>query len=256
MSKWQQSSGPQKLLLLDAMLEDLLKENNSWTTLFSWNGQRRGVWFQTCDVSHPKNPLFKGSDWRTHCVGGGFDVAALPSRERANVQWSSTLLSWGEGGIWSSLLLLYINIHLSPEKLTRGGVKYGRGLEGQVWGLDHNITHIGVVGPQNHSTWLCIQTVGVLVWPQYHAMLGHTLEHIVCHTDAIFIGLSVPCSSLQESHLWRLVSFVSHHNKWIVWGVGGWILTPRIRDSYCCYCCVTEKNGLTHYPTANTLSNG
>ena len=33
------------------------------------------------------------------------------------------------------------------------------------------------------------------------------------------------------------------------------ILTPRIRDSYSCSC-VTEKNGLTHYPTANTLSNG
>ena len=32
------------------------------------------------------------------------------------------------------------------------------------------------------------------------------------------------------------------------------ILTRRIRDSY--YCSVTEKAGLTHYPTANTLSNG
>ena len=31
------------------------------------------------------------------------------------------------------------------------------------------------------------------------------------------------------------------------------ILTRRIRDSY--YCSVTEKAGLTHYPTANTLSN-
>ena len=28
-----------------------------------------------CDVSHPKNPLFKGSDWRRHCVRGGLYVA-------------------------------------------------------------------------------------------------------------------------------------------------------------------------------------
>ena len=35
------------------------------------------------------------------------------------------------------------------------------------------------------------------------------------------------------------------------------ILTPRIRDSYySSYCSVTEKPGLTNYPTANTLSNG
>ena len=38
------------------------------------------------------------------------------------------------------------------------------------------------------------------------------------------------------------------------------ILTPRIRDSSYSYysysSSVTEKRGLTHYPTANTLSNG
>ena len=26
---------------------------------------------------HPKNPLFKGSDWRTHCVREGLDVGLL-----------------------------------------------------------------------------------------------------------------------------------------------------------------------------------
>ena len=37
------------------------------------------------------------------------------------------------------------------------------------------------------------------------------------------------------------------------------ILTPRIHDDSYCSCCsysVTEKTGLTHYPTANTLSAG
>ena len=36
------------------------------------------------------------------------------------------------------------------------------------------------------------------------------------------------------------------------------ILTPRIRDSYSSssYYCVTEKPGLTHYPTDNTISKG
>ena len=34
------------------------------------------------------------------------------------------------------------------------------------------------------------------------------------------------------------------------------ILTPRIRDSSSYCSSVTEKPGLTHYPTANTLSNG
>ena len=34
------------------------------------------------------------------------------------------------------------------------------------------------------------------------------------------------------------------------------ILTPRIRDSSSYSSSVTEKPGLTHYPTANTLSNG
>ena len=34
------------------------------------------------------------------------------------------------------------------------------------------------------------------------------------------------------------------------------ILTPGIRDSSSSSSCVTKKPGLTHYPTANTLSNG
>ena len=92
---------------------------------------------------HPKNPLFKGSDWRTHCVREGLDVGLLQQPTVEILQpnaFDSILftLKYGgalllsvlcavfpsmfqeQGGIWPSLVL-YINIHLSPEKLTRGG---------------------------------------------------------------------------------------------------------------------------------------
>ena len=63
---------------------------------------------------------------------------------------------------------------------------------------------------------------------------------------------------------------VSYHTSTLHWSLWSWtaavkppkmkqrclqILTPRIRDSCSCSCCVTKKT-LTHYPTANTLSNG
>ena len=104
-------------------------------------------------------------------------------------------------------LLLYINIHLSPEKLTRGGglvgVKYGwsegwrRRCVGLptishtlVWSkiIPHYCTYIGVlVGPhiglptKSHSLvwsdhkiipYYCTH-IGVLVGPQYHTTISH-----------------------------------------------------------------------------------
>ena len=58
-----------------------------------------------------------------------------------------------QGGIWPSLVL-YINIHLSPEKLTRGGMV---GLQGLVWwGIKSSIPHCGDhIYHTYHTTYLC-----------------------------------------------------------------------------------------------------
>ena len=138
---------------------------------------------------HPKNPLFKGSDWRTHCVREGLDVGLLQQPTVEILQPNAfdsilfTLKYYGallcfafkqcvlcavlpsmvqeQGGIWPSLVL-YINIHLSPEKLTRGGMV---GLQGLVWwGIKSSIPHCGDHVYHTYHTVVTMYTTHTRVW--------------------------------------------------------------------------------------------